>query len=107
MYSVCYCTLAGTKSCEKCPNNTWSDWVSGGWNLQKWVETWNGTSYDTNRYELVEKKDWKLNQLKKELESANLKSTYLSKGIDNDLDKLKEYQKEIDSLEKEIKDLEQ
>ena len=65
------------------------------------------SAYNSDRYELVEKKDWKLNQLKKELSYEKDVLKYQSDFIDEKISKLAERQKEIDSLEKQIKELEQ
>ena len=101
---TCNCTLcySNPNACQKCPNNTWRDlvWTASDWDVQ-WVNV-----YDHNRYELVEKKDWKLNQLKDNLIGTKEYADHLSKEIDAKIARLAEYQKDIDTLEEQIKDLE-
>ena len=60
-----------------------------------------------DRYELVEKKDWKLNQLKKQLEEKKQSTEYYSKVIDKEINYLAELNKEIEQLESEINQLEE
>ena len=64
-------------------------------------------SFISDRYELVEKKDWKLNQLKKQLEEKKQSTEYYSKVIDKEINYLAELNKEIEQLESEINQLEE
>ena len=115
---VCSCTLASPDACFNCKNYS-SSFLYGtsrelkfinlakilGGEIQdpKNIEKYygpNGVVYSSDRYELVEKKDWKLNQLKLELEDKKNK-------INSHNHIVIELQEDIDSLEREIKDLEQ
>lgn len=122
---VCSCTLASPDTCFNCKNYSSSFLygtsrelkfinlakILGGEiqdpkNIEKYYSP-NGVVYSSDRYELVEKKDWKLNQLKKKLEEKKQSTDYYSKVIDKEIALLAEYQKEVEDLEKEIKELEQ
>ena len=65
-----------------------------------------GLYYDSDRYELVEKKDWKINNLKEQIKGVE-------EALENNKKSLKFYQdlitmnlERIDELKKELKELE-
>lgn len=91
----CNCSLAGTIACTRCHLNPWIDIVVGP------TITWYSTypTYNEDRYELVEKKDWKINQLKVDIE--NKKRT-----INDREHQLVEMKEDLELLEIELKKLE-
>lgn len=101
MYSECnYCSRS---CCDGCL-------VDLSWMFKYPVVYLTGTTststYDTNRYELVEKKDWKLNNLKKELtklqdtlkEYKDLEKYYANLAVT--------MEEKVNNVESEIKELE-
>lgn len=96
-----YCGHCDRTSCYGCPYNTWKEvWTTPV------VITWNTPSYDSDRYELVEKKDWKIKQLKADIE--RFKEDLEKNKKDNEV-LAKEYNKLIEAIayaEKELKNLE-
>lgn len=118
-YSACWCTLGNTEACKVCPNNPdrkTNEWITttDNFDLKKWIDEWNKTYsmplypyYDSDKYELVEKKDYRLNQLEKQLEEKKQSSEYYSKVIDKEISYLAELNKEIEQLKSEIDQLEE
>ena len=104
---MCNCSLAGTSACENCTyykmysgvDIPYITGISYGYRIIPY--------YDSDKYELVEKKDWKLNQLKKQLEEKKQSTEYYSKVIDKEINYLAELNKEIEQLESEINQLEE
>ena len=106
-YSACWCSLAGSAACKNCsnnPNRETSGWITtDGITTKYWYTTpW----FDSDKYELVEKKDWKLNNLKKELtklqdtlkEYKDLEKYYANLAVT--------MEEKINNVESEIKELE-
>jgi len=103
---TCSCSLAGTAACLNCSNyisvfgHTW-DWGNIEWSYPR-----QSVTYDTDKYELVEKKDWKLNQLKKVLEEKKNdleqaeRDLKLQKGI------ISLVNQDIEEIERQLKELE-
>ena len=91
------CGNCGKTSCSGCLYETYRPMVI-------WTLTY---PYNSEKYELVEKKDWKLNQLKKQLEEKKQSTEYYSKVIDKEINYLAELNKEIEQLESEINQLEE
>ena len=103
---ICNCTLASPTKCINCKNYSSSFYYgTSSENLFKYMGEVLGVNLD--RYELVEKKDWKLNQLKKQLEEKKQSTEYYSKVIDKEINYLAELNKEIEQLESEINQLEE
>ena len=103
---ICNCTLASPTKCFNCKNYSSSFYY--GTSSENWFKYMGevlGVNFD--RYELVEKKDWKLNQLKKQLEEKKQSTEYYSKVIDKEINYLAELNKEIEQLESEINQLEE
>ena len=111
---ICNCTLAGTNTCRYCSeyikefggNNTN---YTNYWNIGEWINYGKLEilpTYNPETHELVEKKDWKIKDLKLRLEVAkenfrkNGKEITRLQYLEND------YAKAITDLEKEIKELE-
>lgn len=91
--------------CENCGKTSCNGCLYSGYKpIIRWTLTY---PYDSERYELVEKKDWKLNQLKKQLEEKKQSTEYYSKVIDKEINYLAELNKEIEQLESEINQLEE
>ena len=76
---------------------------NGNWYYS--LDGWRAEYIDTNRYELVEKKDWKLNQLKEKLNVVDANINYYSEHIDQCINALSEQKKSQDDLKQQIKDL--
>ena len=75
-------------------NGNWYYTIKDGW------------YYDSDRYELVEKKDWKVNNLKEQIEKNKKLLRHNSDLINYYQDLETEYANKILKLEKELKELE-
>ena len=113
---ACNCTLVGSDACKACSNfikEFKTEWEKYNdiwyWTYGQFLDSTPTINYPfiSERYELVEKKDWKLNQLKKQLEEKKQSSEYYSKVIDKEINYLAELNKEIEQLESEINQLEE
>lgn len=103
---MCNCTLASPTKCFNCKNYSSSFYY--GTSSENWFKYMGEVlGVNLDRYELVEKKDWKLNQLKKQLEEKKQSTEYYSKVIDKEINYLAELNKEIEQLESEINQLEE
>lgn len=120
---TCSCTMAGTIACKSCSNYikgfgspvpvvTYShvDWNTfipivypvSDRNIQLVLD-----GYDTERYELVEKKDWKINELKRNIDKKMLDvQTFQGLLISNEKS-INQLSKELEDLKKELKELEE
>ena len=92
-----------TQSCSRVPVDNWETTY---WYFTAPSKINIKVNYDSDRYELVEKKDWKISQLKERIKSYkegieeyNEKEAYYSKCISN-------FMEEVNKLEKELKGLE-
>jgi peptidoglycan hydrolase CwlO-like protein len=113
---ICNCTLCYTNpdSCKTCSayikefgnNSSEWEWKTDWWNIYfpKTVDV--KLNYDSDRYELVEKKDWKVNNLKEKIKG-------IEEALENNKKSLKFYQdlitmnlERIEELNKELKELE-
>ena len=113
---ICNCTLPYTnpEACKSCSSylkeytgmaNDWNDWLKD-WNRYTYPVTLTWSSdYDKDRYELVEKKDWKIKDTEKRLEHTKS----LMRSNSDEITRLQyletEYAKEWNLLEKELKEL--
>ena len=108
MYIVsCNCSLAGTESCKSCSGNI-EDFFKGAlttstFNLN---EDWWKSYIDTRKYDVIEKKEYKIERLKQELEEAK-------RNLKTHEDYVKVYQEyvlksrdQVKEIEKELKELE-
>ena len=93
--------------CENCGKTSCSGCLYKSYKTTHILTWYPYTYFDSERYELVEKKDWKLNQLKKQLEEKKQSTEYYSKVIDKEINYLAELNKEIEQLESEINQLEE
>ena len=69
---TCVCSLAGTKACENCSAFLMyydTSLPKIEYKPYEWYTYWTDIlkPFDSDRYELVEKKDWKIKQLKEEI----------------------------------------
>jgi hypothetical protein len=94
------CQCGGTKQ----STTGFSIWDAPDWSIfsnPDWVSTFfQGDFYDPEKYDLVEKKDYKIKILKNSIESTEIFLSQLE-------EKYKEYQKNITQCEKDIKQLKQ
>ena len=102
---ICNCTLASPSKCFNCKNYSTSFFY--GTSSENWFKYMGEVlGFDSDRYELVEKKDWKINDLKLRLEHT--KTLFKENG--NEITRLQklenEYAKHMMELEKELKELE-
>lgn len=100
----CNCTLAGTKACQNCSNNTtiFTNFSDLNWiRVYPWVET-----YNPETHELVEKKDAKIKRLKDEIQQEEKKLTTCKNVLEAYSNNLKEAEDNIKKLNDELSELE-
>ena len=111
---TCNCTLAGTLTCKSCPeyikyfgtSNIRHDSISEFINrINKYVGP-NGVVYSSDRYELVEKKDWKINNLKKELKEIEDNIEQKKLEIESCNIFIEQYEKDLEAINSKLKELE-
>lgn len=108
---ICNCTLAGTLACRNCSEyikyfGTSPEVHYYQTELPQQPLTWYYTnSYDSDRYELVEKKDWKINQLEERLNSSKKELEGCNAEIQYNMIRKGNILISIDEIEKELKEL--
>lgn len=101
-----YCTNCRRTSCYGCSTHIWKEiWITTPTKFTIYGP--NGVVYDSDRYELVEKKDWKIKQLKetlerkkRDLENTEKESKSLFTVIATLIKDIEETERQIEELEK-------
>ena len=94
---ICNCTLASPSKCFNCKNYSTSFFY--GTSSENWFKYMGEVlGFDSDRYELVEKKDWKINQLRKEIDK-------LKKEKEMQLESMEIYRKNAVGIEQELNKL--
>lgn len=107
MYRTCNCTLAGTKACENCENNSYftSPFLT---TLIVWddvLENHNLQIYNPETHDLVEKKEAKIKRLEDELQVELTKAGECTKVIKEFTAQVKEVRSNIEKLSSELEEL--
>ena len=103
---VCNCTLASPSRCFECKNYSSSFFY--GTSYQNWFKYMNevlGAGVDLDRYELVEKKDWKIKDLEKRIGECKEELTIRDSLILDLSFKNTETNTKLKELEEELKKL--
>ena len=107
---VCNCTLAGTLACKSCPEYIryfGTELPSYTYKIYDWEELLKlAKNYDSDRYELVEKKDWKINNLKKELKEIEDNIEQKKLEIESCNIFIEQYEKDLEAINSKLKELE-
>ena len=110
-YSACWCTapLYNTNACDHCPNNP---------NRNNWVDYFKDTTIttypltedwifvDKSKFDIVEKKDTKIERIKKNIEELLVELETKSKEVDEEVSRMEKMKETIEGLNKELKELE-
>jgi hypothetical protein len=111
----CNCTLAGTAACSSCSSNNliwtapdWSVFNTEDFKYPEWLTNYFDINvYDPEKYDLVEKKDYKIKKLKEDIETTKKFIGDTNASYNYYADKITEYLTKKDKLTKELKQLEQ
>lgn len=118
MWTICNCTLAGTKACDNCNNNTGSLTVSSQW-FTDWNTDWFKEAekllnrpveklqlIDLTKYDIVEKKDAKIARLEQSLEASKRQKENNRTLINKSLEEISVFNQNIDECDGDIEELE-
>ena len=99
----CNCTLLGSWACQYCPEYNKEFWTN--YKIVNWTPIVL-EGYDTERYELVEKKEWKINKIKENIEYCEEQRLHLEE-LSRDYGQASlNYTKTIMKLQEQLKELE-
>lgn len=102
---ICNCTLVGTLACQSCSNYIKYFGYSWG-NSNGWTTTYKLHTYNPETHELIEKKDAKVERIKKNIEELLVELGAKSKEVDEEISKMEKMKETIEGLNKELKELE-
>ena len=108
---ICNCSLAGTAACRNC--NVYLMYYDTSlpkieYKPYEWFTYWADIlkPLDSDRYELVEKKDWKINNLKKELKEIEDNIEQKKLEIESCNIFIEQYEKDLEVVNSKLKELE-
>ena len=93
--------------CNNCAKTSCSGCTYEVFRLTCYFPTWYFyPGYDSDRYELVEKKDWKINNLKKELKEIEDNIEQKKLEIESCNIFIEQYEKDLEAINSKLKELE-